>query len=253
MENFESNTAMRDISEFILNDLSRGYIQMTREKENGEIVLECLTTILKLLAPISPFITERIWQNLKKNELVKEKSVHLCSWPEADKKKINKKLEEEFSEASKYIELGMFERDKIKIGLKWPLAKATISGEKKSDKQMNEIIARQLNVRKVEFRESNEKRVELDGKMTPELEAEGYSREFARSVQAERKNKGLRKQQTVNLKVYCSHEMKKMLERNLDFLLVRTNSKKIDFVDDKSMKNKVDFSIKNQKISIELE
>lgn len=253
IENFESNTAMRDLSDFILNDLSRGYIQMTREKENGVVVLECLTNVLKLLAPVSPFLTEAIWRGLRKHDFVKEQSVHLSSWPEYDKNKIDKKLEESFSETGKYLELGMFERDKVKIGLKWPLSKAVIYGGGKIGKDMKEIIARQLNVKKVDFIESKERKVELDVKMTPKLEAEGFSREFARSVQAERKNKGLMKSQSIKLRVLCSQEMRKMLEANLDFLLVRTNSKKIDFVDEKSIKNKTDFSIKDQKLSIELE
>jgi isoleucyl-tRNA synthetase len=253
LEKFESNVAMREISEFILNDLSRSYVQMTRDKENGKIVLECLETILKLLAPVSPFITEKIWQNLRAKRFVKEESVHLCDWPEYKKEKIDLKLEKKFEEVKKYVELGMFERDKAKIGLRWPLGSATILGENKLTKDIQAIIAKQLNVKKIEYVSSKENKVELDTKITPELEAEGYAREFARKVQTERKNKGLKKSDLIVLRVSTDKILEKMLVKNLNFLLGRTNSSKIDFIDEKSMKNKINFEIRGKKVSIELE
>ena len=74
-----------------------------------------------------PFTTEKIWQELKQKGIVKEESVHLSSWPKSDKKYIDKKLEEEFSVVMKIIEVGLRERDKVQIGLKWPLANAIVS------------------------------------------------------------------------------------------------------------------------------
>ena len=69
MDNFEVNTAMRKISEFVLDDLSRNYVQMTREKENGKVVSMCLEEVLKLLAPVIPFLAEKIWQELRKKRI----------------------------------------------------------------------------------------------------------------------------------------------------------------------------------------
>jgi len=257
IESFESNIAMRKISDFILNDLSRGYTQMTRDKENGGVILECLVTVLKLLAPVSPFITEGIWQNLRQRQMVKEESVHLCSWPESDKNKIDEKLELKFKIISEIVEKGMFERDKTKIGLKWPLAKADVIVQnwKFNVKEVEEIVARQLNVKSVSIKKKDKATTEVifDTKITPELEAEGYSREFARRVQAERKNKGLKKGEMIVLKVNCNQNLQKMLKENINFLSERTNSRKIDFIDGKNMKNKIDFSIKEEKLSIELE
>ena len=81
---------------------------------------EIRVSLLKLLAPICPFITEKIWQELKEKRIVKEESVHLTLFPKVDNKKINKKLEENMEEVKKIIELGLAERDKNQIGLKWP-------------------------------------------------------------------------------------------------------------------------------------
>ena len=147
----------------------------------------------------------------------------------------------------------MFERDKAKIVLKWPLAKAMITSDKKIDEEMKKIIAKQLNVKEIETREGNDIKIEIDTKATPELEAEGYAREFTRKVQAERKNKGLKKGELIVLKVSTDKKLKQTLVENIEFLKERTNSKKIEFFDDKLGENAVDFAIRDRKISIELE
>ena len=74
-----------------------------------------------------PYISEELYQKLKKKYKLKEESIHLSSWPKPDEKKINKKLEQDMEIVMQIIEKGLAERDKAKIGLKWPLAKATIS------------------------------------------------------------------------------------------------------------------------------
>jgi len=107
IERFEVHTAMRDLSNFILNDLSRNYVKISRDNKNQEMVVAlCIENIVKLLAPISPFITEKIWQELRKKKIVKEESVHLCGWPKEDKKKIDKKLEKKMDQIKDIISSG---------------------------------------------------------------------------------------------------------------------------------------------------
>lgn len=249
VDKFELNTAFREISEFIVNSLSRDYIQMTREKDNGAIVSECLKRVIQLIAPASPFITEKIWQELRKNGIVKEESVHLTSWPKYDEKKINEKLEKEFVDGLKIIEIGLSERDKEKIGLRWPLGKAEISFPEKLNSEIVEIIARQLNIKKIEMKKGKEIKVKLDLKMTPELEAEGFSRELARKVQAERKNAGLKKEDLINLEIFCDEKLKNMFLMQIDFLKKRTGSKKMQFLKLANSDGKIKFEIKNEKIA----
>jgi len=252
LERFESNDAMKIISEFILNDLSRRYVQMTREKKSG-IVGYCLPEILKLLAPVAPFITEKIWQNLKEKGLVDEESVHLCSWPDFDKKKINEKLEKEFDLVYKIIELGLFERDKAKLGLRWPLSKIVVFSNEKISKEMKEIIKRQLNIKEVEQEKSDFLRIELDTEMNEDLLAEGYVRELARKIQIERKEKGLKNGDMAVLKISTEIELEKVIEKHLDFLKERTNLSKIEFSVDKSSEKVKQIEIRGKKLSIELE
>ena len=260
MENLHPHIAIRALQEFWLNDLSRGYIQIVRDRlaledeEAKAVLTEVYVTLIKLTAPFMPFITEKIWQELKERRIVKEESVHLCEWPKTDSKKINEKLEKGFLNGMKIIEKGMAERDLAKIGLKWPLAGAIVETPEKIGDEIKKIIEKQLNIKKIEIKETDksETSVKIDSKMTPELEAEGFSRELARKIQAERKNAGLKKGDLINLKIYCDLELKNMFETHLNFLKERTNSKKIDFLEGGSKKAAIT-KIKDKNIGIEID
>src|SRR3972149_9162745 len=251
-DNYKFYEAVQRLENFILNDLSRTYIQIIRERneEVFNVLTRIRTGIMTLYAPILPFLSESMWQEWKKKGLVKEESVHLSDWPKAENKKIDEKLEKEFEQALKIIELGMAKRDEAKIGLRWPITKAVVYGEFKITEELEEIIMRQLNVKKIEMKKGKELKIELDTKMTPELEAEGFSRELARKVQAERKNAGLKKGDLIILNVSCDKKLAEMFNKNIHFLLERTNSSKIEFTDGKLPEKAVEFSIKEKKISI---
>ena len=241
---------------FLLKDLSRTYIKMIRERENEKEVKEVLEQIsvnlLKLIAPVCPFITEKIWKDLRNKKIVKEESVYLSLLPKADEKAIDKKLEEEFESILKIIEIGLMERDKAQIGLRWPLARARVSFNGKLSKEGLEIIKQQLNVKKIELKANKEEKevfVELDTKITSELEAEGYAREMSRQIQAFRKKLGLEKKDLVNTIIITDDKFKNILEKNKNSIRERTNSKKLEIVTTakERFKNKANFEIKDKK------
>lgn len=235
MNKFETSAASRLLADFVMNDLSRNYIKMTRDKDNSSIVTEGYINILKLLAPICPYLSEKLWQNLRIKKIVQEESVHLSSWPTSDEKSIDKKLEEDFVNALLVIEAGLFQRDKAQAGLKWPLAKMIIKTEKKLSKEIQEIILRQLNVKKLEIKKAKELSVELDLKITPELEAEGFARELSRKIQALRKEGGLVKENEIELELVLSKKLKDLLEKHKQELFIkeRTNARKIKITTEK--------------------
>jgi isoleucyl-tRNA synthetase len=245
---------VQKLEKFIIDDLSKTYIQIIRERENevSDLLNKIRKDLLIVLAPIIPFITENIWQELRKKKIVKEESVHLCGWPKADKKRIDKKLEGEFDIALQIIEKGLAARDKEKIGLRWPLQSADITAKFSLDKDMEEIIKNQLNVKEVFF-DRIEKldipSVKLDKKQTPGLEAEGYAREMSRKVQAFRKKLGLKKKDRIELFIITDDKFKKTLEKNKSFIQDRTNSKNINIVttDKEKFKNKINFVIKDKR------
>lgn len=253
---------VKALEEFLINDLSKKYIQIIRERSDEiyDVINELRLGALKLLAPIIPFTTEKIWQELKEKKIVKEESIHLTEFPKEDNKKINQALEKEFETAFKIIELGLAERDKEKIGLKWPLAKASIETTEKLSKELQEIIMRQLNIKKLEIKSGkasdfNEQdrvariKLILDTKTTPELEAEGYARELARAIQSERKKEGLVKTDFIELNIQLSQPLLKKLKIYENFLKERVNAKRI-LLTDKEIKHKDTIKIKDEQIKI---
>ncbi len=250
---FKFSSAIEQIERFLLEDLSRTYIQMTRERssETRDVLEEIFTGILKLLAPVAPFVTESLWQKLLKNEVVKEESIHLSAFPDSNNRLIDAKLEKDFNVFIRVIENGLAERDKVKMGLKWPLAKAIIKAPFEMQKDMIEILKNQLNVKEVEAKNNKENAeisVHLDMRMTPELEGEGFAREIARKVQSERKNRGLEKKERVKLKLVVSEKLRKLLLPHTEFIKTRTGAEKLDFTDDKS--SKIDFKVREESIGI---
>ncbi|MGD9275857.1 MAG: isoleucine--tRNA ligase [Candidatus Pacearchaeota archaeon] len=247
LENYKVDIPFKEIQNFVVNDFSRGYIKMTRDREDTkEIIGEVLEKVSLLLAPFAPYISENIYSEFSKD------SVHLSSWPKPDEKKIDKEIEKNMDNVLKLIEIGLKERDFEKIGLKWPLKSADITANFKLDEETKELIKSQLNVKNIYFdyvEKLDIPSVELDTKLTSELEAEGFAREMSRKVQAFRKKLGLEKKQKIELVIITDEEFKNILDKEKDFVKLKTNSKKLDIVTTykERFKNKVDFKIKDKR------
>jgi len=129
------------------------------------------------------------------------------------------------------------------------LAKAIVYGNLKLNKELQEIIKNQLNVKKIDFKKRKEISVEIDTKITSELEAEGYARELSRQIQAFRKKLGLEKKNKVKTIIIADDDFKKILEKQEEFIKNRTNSKKLEIVttDKERFKNNVCFKIKDKR------
>jgi isoleucyl-tRNA synthetase len=203
-------------------------------------VLEKLT---RVLAPILPFASEKIYQDING----KDKSVHLESWPEFNKNFLANDLERDMELTREIVSNGLRQRDQNKMGLKWPLQSVSVSYNKELNKELQEIIKQELNVKDIDYNIGNneEVNVELNFNLTPELEAEGYARELSRKVQAKRKKLGLNKEDSIKLRIY-SDKLKDILSSQIDFLKERTGSSLAEFIDDEkdSFENKEEFKIK---------
>ena len=254
LKDYNTIKACSEIRTFI-DELSTWYIRVNRErfeeeKTPREILRYVLENMSKIIAPITPFVAEEIYRTLNG----KNNSVHLESYPEFKEIK-ESELIRDMNNVREIVSSGLSERDKVGIGLKWPLAKTVVDSPKKLDKGFIEIIKNQLNVKKVELKKSKNISVKLDTKMTPDLESEGYARELSRQIQAFRKKLGLVKKDAVFSRIYVEdEETKKMFESNKDFIKQRTNSKKIEFVttDKETFKKGTDFRIKDKRGIIEL-
>ena len=253
LEKYNTIKACDEIKVFA-EDLSTWYIRINRErfeeeKEARETLRYVLEIFSKSIAPILPFVSEKIYQTLNGNK----KSVHLQEYPKFDKKNVDEKMLIKMAYVREIVSLGLRERDKAEIGLRWPLAKATIySKEHQPLNEFAKIIKSQLNIKDFELKinhEANETSVELDTTLKPELEAEGYSRELSRQVQDFRKKLGLQKKDTIELFITTDDKFKSVLETQKKFIKQRTNSKEME-IETKAterFKNQIEFKIKDKR------
>ena len=246
MEGYDTVNTAREISKFV-DDLSTWYVRRSRDRFNDgddDIARTVLRKVLHdfslIVAPMLPFISEKIYLTVNESE----KSVHLGDWPEYSKKDIDEKLIEKMSLIREIVSQALKIRDANKIPVRQPLASVTIYNS--LDEEFEKIIAEEVNVKKVIF-DKKAKEVSLDISITPELEAEGYSREIARKIQSERKNRNMKKEERITLELYVTTRVRNFLHPYLDFISKRVGAVKVIFDDDKH-KKMVFFDVKNEKI-----
>ncbi len=232
-ENYDTVHACAEMRKFI-DDLSTWYVRRSRDrfseedKEARQTLAFVLQELSKIIAPVMPFAAEIIYHSV-----VDEKdSAHLQEWPSFDKKLINEELNKNMHLARDIVSLALKERDVVHISLKQPLAKLEIFGAE-LPKDYIALVEDEVNVKKLEFKKgkSGEITVKLDTKLTPELEAEGFAREISRKVQSLRKEKGLVKENKIELVVAIKDDkLGQLLVTQEKMLKERTNSKSIEIV-----------------------
>ncbi|HSW98122.1 MAG TPA: class I tRNA ligase family protein, partial [Candidatus Saccharimonadales bacterium] len=155
-----------------------------------------LTTFCRLLAPITPFITEEIYRNL-----TNEASVHLTDLPIADQTKIDEQLEKDMWQVRAIAEVGHAKRRELKLKVRQPLQELRITNYKlQMDEGLLVLLKDELNVKQINSVDGEgELTVEFDTKVTPELQAEGEAREIVRKIQEERKKLGTKMDEKVHI------------------------------------------------------
>lgn len=155
----EHHHLTRGIEDFILNDLSRWYIKSVRKrvKSGDERALLTLEEVIKklnlVMAPITPFITEKVYQDVFKEE-IGEKSVHMVEFPQANQEIIDESLEEEMKLVKELISEINSLRQKVDLKLRWPAKKAIVSLSGEQDKNIDEfssLIKNMANLKRLEF------------------------------------------------------------------------------------------------------
>jgi len=154
--------AAKALQSFV-DDMSNWYVRRGRErfwaqgleqdKINAYMTLyTALVTVVKLAAPMIPFMAEDIYRNLVCN-IDKEApiSVHLCDYPVSDAKLVDKDLEASMDEVLNIVVLGRAARNTANIKNRQPLGKIYVTAAKTLDKECCEIIEEELNVNELEF------------------------------------------------------------------------------------------------------
>ena len=160
--NYRIPEAARALQDFV-DDMSNWYVRRSRErfwakgmeqdKINAYMTLyTALVTVAKVAAPMIPFMTEDIYQNLVRS-LDKEapESIHLCDFPVANEAHIDKDLEAKMEEVLKVVVLGRAARNTANIKNRQPIGRMFVKAETALPEFYREIIQDELNVKKVEF------------------------------------------------------------------------------------------------------
>ncbi|MGW0165174.1 isoleucine--tRNA ligase [Streptomyces sp. NPDC003343] len=154
LESYDTQRAGKLLSAFV-DDLSNWYVRRSRrrfwqgDKASLRTLHEVLETVTKLMAPITPFITERVWQDL----IVPvspgaPESVHLASWPQADLAAIDPELSRQMVLVRRLVELGRATRAESGVKTRQPLSRALIAaaGFETLDPELHSQITEELNV-----------------------------------------------------------------------------------------------------------
>ena len=164
LANYRIPEAAKALQEFV-DDLSNWYVRRSRErfwakgmeqdKINAYMTLyTALVTICKAAAPMIPFMTEEIYRNLvcSIDETAPE-SIHLCDFPTVDAEMIDKDLEASMEEVLDIVVMGRAARNTANIKNRQPIGTMYVRAERPLDAMFQEVVADELNVKNVEFKE----------------------------------------------------------------------------------------------------
>ena len=162
LANYRIPETARALQEFV-DDMSNWYVRRSRErfwakgmeqdKINAYMTLyHALVTIAKTAAPMIPFMTEDIYQNLVRSvDKDAPESIHLCDFPTVNEAWIDKDLEADMKELLEIVVLGRACRNTANIKNRQPIGTMYVKAEKKMSEFYTDIIADELNVKEVKF------------------------------------------------------------------------------------------------------
>lgn len=271
--------ACRKLGEFI-QDLSTWYLRRSRERFKQEknspdrlaaltTLYEVLMTVIKLLAPFLPFLSETLYQEMKsitkKSRRTWEKSVHLEDWPREEKTLVDHQLIKEIAVIRQIAELAHSARAESKIKVRQPLSQLVVAEPEFKDMYSN-LLAEELNVKEVVksnllpmgvewvVKTEGKIKIALNTMLTDQLKEEGVSREIIRQINHLRKQANL----TIKNKIivyYHSDDpyLEKFLEFFKELVLKETIARSIKPAKEIKTKYKKDISADGKKLIIGIE
>lgn len=220
MEAYNLSEASRPIAEFI-DELSTWYVRRSRDRFKGDdeadkaaalsTLREVLVTLSKVMAPFTPFVAEKVWQEVSGSK----ESVHLELWPEVTEKLVNDNVLHQMQLARKIVETGLALRAEAGIKVRQALSELYFSGAELTA-EFCVIVAEELNVKEVKLGDAKNENimtktegaltVSLNTEITEALQTEGLAREFIRTINQLRKEQGLTITDRVSIKFNTTDE-----------------------------------------------
>jgi isoleucyl-tRNA synthetase len=174
MDDYDATSAGRAIADFV-DDLSNWYVRRSRRRFwDGDAAAfatlrHCLLSVVRLLAPFTPFVTDEIHRNLDPDG---EPSVHLCDWPAGSDPATHPQhrdveLEDAMEVAREAVRLGLAARGQSKVKLRQPLRAAVVVAtgrEREAIQRLADVVRDELNVKQLRFAAAAEELGQLDVK-----------------------------------------------------------------------------------------
>ena len=157
-DEYDLNRVVKPITQFLNEDLSNWYIRRNRRRFwKGEldssklsvykVTYDVLVGVSKLIAPVSPYMSEEIYRNL-----TNEESVHLSNFPKCDESLIDETIETKMDLVRDLISLGRNAREEANVKIRQPLSKVYLDKNIESiTKDLVDLIKEELNVKEVEY------------------------------------------------------------------------------------------------------
>ncbi|NLL95268.1 MAG: isoleucine--tRNA ligase [Thermoplasmatales archaeon] len=230
LESRELHRACRSLENYILEDLSRWYVRLVRDRtwaEGGDVVADKNASYFTLhyaimnaalaLAPFCPFISEEVYGHMGGTL----ESIHMEDWPGHDPGLINVGLEESMAAVQEIVEIVAAERQKMGSKLRWPLKAIYVVGpEGGKVRTFDRVLAQQANVKSIEYVDAAPSprkdlvgtnyasgAVFIDFEVTPDILAESYAREIIRRIQQMRKDMSLNVEDFINCEIDAEGEV----------------------------------------------
>jgi len=284
LEDYDPAAVPREIERFI-DDLSVWYVRRCRRRfwkssedrdklAAYETLYRCLVTLVKLMAPVMPFLTEEIYQNLVRGvDRSAPESVHLNEYPRAQAAERDERLETEMALVRKLVSLGHSAREKSKTKVRQPLASAFIKLATGHEYGMldayRDVIREELNVKRVEYATAGHERSvlesphyasETDGnhlvavntELTEELRHEGLARDLVRRIQNLRKEAGFDVADRIRLSYKASPGMQKAIQAFGDYIRQEVLGTEMTAGDAEAGEARKDFKISGETVSVAL-
>jgi isoleucyl-tRNA synthetase len=275
---FRGHVAVQATVDFIINDFSRWYIKLIRnrvwplyigeDKESAFYTLFTVTESLsRLMAPIAPFFAEEIYKEIiNLNSVSKEKSVHLLSMPIKDESLIDENLEYQMDIAKEIVEACASARQEAGIKLRWPIREVVVfSTEEKvrdSASELSELLLQMCNTKSVnvtneqvegEFsvKDFSHGKVMVKKGFDEELLEEAMLRELVRKIQSMRKEANFNVSESIRLCLKSDEKTEIILNRHFDELKSEVGAKNITIGNDGDRKGTLGFEAKTIEISFE--
>ncbi|AQL42517.1 isoleucine--tRNA ligase [Halorientalis sp. IM1011] len=173
-EEFEQDKALHALLEFVVEDVSRFYVQVVRERmweeddsDSKEAAYATLYRVLEetvaLIAPFAPFVAEEIYGNLTGD--AGHETVHMCDWPEPDAFWQDEELEDEVKVARAVEEAGSNARQQAERSLRWPITRVVVAADDEETaaavESQRDLLTERLNARDLDLIEPGESWGEL--------------------------------------------------------------------------------------------